>query len=71
MSWDWQDIVALSIVGIAFAYVARLVYQRLHRRNTGACGGGCFGCKLAEPELTRVHTIGLSENLTAPPNKPR
>ena len=49
MTWTWQDIVALSIVGVAFAYVANLIYQRLRRRNAGACGGGCFGCEQAEP----------------------
>ncbi|MBI2481752.1 MAG: hypothetical protein HYV60_24850 [Planctomycetia bacterium] len=65
MTWNWQDIIALTIVGVAFTYVAYLVYQRLRRRNVGACGGGCFGCKQAEPESTQVQTIGVSENLKA------
>lgn len=71
MTWDWQDIIALIIVGVACTYVAYLVYLRLRGRKARACGGGCFGCQQAEPESTQVHTIGLSENLTVPPNKPR
>ncbi|MBC8355346.1 MAG: FeoB-associated Cys-rich membrane protein [Planctomycetes bacterium] len=71
MTWTWQDVTALAIVGIAFAYVAYLVYQRLRRRNDGACGGGCFGCAQNESESTQVVTIGTSENLAVQPNKPR
>ncbi|MDA1050882.1 MAG: FeoB-associated Cys-rich membrane protein [Planctomycetota bacterium] len=71
MTWNWQDISALSIVSVAVVYVATLVYRRLRRREAGACGGGCFGCKQAEPESQQIVTIGTSENLTVHPNKPR
>jgi hypothetical protein len=71
MTSNWQDIIALAIVGIAFTYVACLVYQRLRHGNAGACGGGCFGCKQAESEPTQVLTIGISEKLKRQPSKPR
>jgi FeoB-associated Cys-rich membrane protein len=64
MSWNWQDIAALSIVGIAVVYVANLVYQRLRRKKAGACGGGCFGCKQLNAEAARlVSRIGVSDSL--------
>ena len=76
MTWDWQDIIALSFVGVAFAYVANLIYLRLRRRNLGSCDSGCFGCPHAEPKSPQVQQIevqqiGLSENLKTPPDKPR
>ncbi|MEO8495069.1 MAG: hypothetical protein ABI614_08360 [Planctomycetota bacterium] len=64
MTWNWQDIAALSIVSIAVVYVAYLVWQRLRRRDTGTCGGGCFGCKQAAPEATQLVTrIGASKSV--------
>ncbi len=64
MTWNWQDLAALSIVSIAVVYVAYLVYQRLRRQKAGACGGGCFGCKQTEPESSKLVTsIGASESV--------
>jgi len=64
MIWNWQDISALSIVSIAIVYVAYLVYRRLRRREAAECGGGCFGCKQAEPRATQLVTsIGTSASV--------
>lgn len=64
MIGNWQDIVALSIVSIAVLYVAYSVYRRLRRRETGACGGGCFGCTQPETESPQVITsIGTSASV--------
>ena len=59
MSWNWQDISALSIVGGATMYVTALVYRRLRRRETGACDSGCSGCEQTELASTQQVPNGL------------
>ena len=69
MTWNWQDIVALSIVGAALVYVAYLAYKRLRGRHRSAhrgrtCGGGCFGCQQAAPESPQpLVQIGVKADL--------
>ena len=64
MTWNWQDIVALSIVGAALVYVAYLAYKRLRGRHGRTCGGGCFGCQQAAPESPQpLVQIGVKADL--------
>ena len=40
---DWQQIIALALVGLAVAYLLRSLWGRSSGQRTGACGG-CRKC---------------------------
>ena len=48
MNGDWQDVVALSAVFLAAAYIVRRFapWPSRSRKPTGGCASGCGSCPL-------------------------
>jgi prepilin-type processing-associated H-X9-DG protein len=45
MSFNWQDVAALSIVTLACGYLLRQGWLLVRRKQpSGGCGGGCAKC---------------------------
>jgi hypothetical protein len=58
MTGDWQDLVALALVGAALAYLVRLVVRQTLRRSGGGCAtGGCGSCPVASKAPGRAREV--------------
>jgi len=44
MSFYWQEIAALAVVGIALIYLGRRVWRALRGESKGGCATGCSTC---------------------------
>jgi hypothetical protein len=44
--FDWQNIIALTLVGLATGYLVRKIWQRIVSRTEGGCGS-CSQCGTA------------------------
>jgi hypothetical protein len=44
MIFDWQNLTALAIVGLAGGYLVRAALRAIGRRAKSACGQGCGRC---------------------------
>lgn len=61
MSFDWQNVIAIGIVALAMAYLARHFYRRLTRRVTGGCGS-CGTCPSGDQQSsTAVPLVSLGD----------
>jgi hypothetical protein len=49
MTFDWQNITALAIVGLAGGYLVRAALLAIGRRAKSACGQGCGRCPSRAP----------------------
>jgi hypothetical protein len=72
MTWGWQDVVALTLVAVALAYLARRAWRTLARRPSGGCATGCGACPVGQgkqqsggPDLTTDGLVSL-DSLTRP-----
>jgi hypothetical protein len=54
MNFDWQNVMALLVVGAAGVYLARVAWQSIARRKAAGCGscGSCpSGAEANQPQL--------------------
>lgn len=63
MTLDWQNLTVLVLVAAAVGYLARLAWQSVQRRRTGACGG-CATCpsnaESQEPAVIGIDSLAKS-----------
>ena len=60
MSAAWQDIVVISLIAVAAAYVVRRIWHSI----TGRQRSGCTGCSACSPPPTNQDLISID-----PPKK--
>lgn len=70
MTWDWQDVAALAVVGSAMAYLALKFVPGLTRKSPAS---GCAHCPVKSAGAGSCHDRPAVITLTAPrpgPGKP-
>lgn len=67
MTWDWQSVTAIAVVGIAAGYLAFRVRALLRRKKSGGCASGCGHCEesTTEQDQSLVSIESLSEKAPA------
>ena len=62
MTFDWQNVIALALVGTAVCYLGRLTWSIAAKSSRTACGG-CSSCaaKTSEPEVVTLGAMKSTE----------
>ena len=65
MGLDWQNILALVVVGVAIGYAARRVWRAVALKKVGRCGG-CTSCPTPDDRrpLVSLDPPGNKDNST-------
>ncbi|MEN6493236.1 MAG: FeoB-associated Cys-rich membrane protein [Thermoguttaceae bacterium] len=56
MDFDWQNLVALTLVLVAAVYLVRCLWRRSGTKNSGCCAS-CAGCSAAHQSEQQLLTL--------------
>ncbi len=63
MTFDWQNVIALALVGTAVVYLGRMAWRIAAKSNRSRCGG-CSSCaaQTSEPDVVTLGALKSTKN---------